>query len=294
MTDAGPLISRLDKLVDRIEQLLPEAAAGPVDWSAPAYRWISRPAGGALQAISRIAPISLDDLCHIAAQKSDLERNTRQFVAGLPANNALLWGPRGTGKSSLVRALLHRFAADGLRVVEVTTDALDDIHEICHQLSSRPERFVLFCDDLSFDGADPSYKALKAALDGSLQQLPDNVLIYATSNRRHLLPETMADNVDTTITEGELHYGDAVEEKISLSERFGLWVSFHSFRQEAYLDIVAHSLARLGVTDYPRDTVRREALRWALQHGSRSGRAAWQFARDYAGRTRLEPPPSDA
>ena len=286
MTDAGPLITRLEQLLDRVEPLLP-AAPEPVDWQAPAFRWLRRPAGGVLRGVHRIAPTALADLCHVDDQKAQLERNTRQFVAGLPANNALLWGPRGTGKSSLVRALANDIREQGLRIVEVTPDALGDIHEICDLLAERPERFILFCDDLSFDSADPSYKALKAALDGSLQQLPDNVLIYATSNRRHLLPESIADNVDTTVAENELHYGDAVEEKISLSERFGLWVSFHPFRQEAYLDIVAHSLARLGVSGYPQDTVRREALRWALQHGSRSGRAAWQFARDYAGRSKL-------
>jgi uncharacterized protein len=216
-----------------------------------------------------------------------LERNTRQFLKGLPANNALLWGSRGTGKSSLLRALLTRYAPEGLRIVQVEAHELVSLPDIVEPLRERPERFIIFADDLSFEADDPGYKALKAALDGALEGTPENVLIYATSNRRHLMPERMVDNLEARRVDDEIHPGEAVEEKISLSERFGLWVSFHPFNQDQYLEVVSHWLRRLGAT--PSAESRAEALRYALLRGSRSGRVAWQFARDWAGRQGLEP-----
>ncbi|RFA24805.1 AAA family ATPase [Alkalilimnicola ehrlichii] len=286
-TKLNHLVSRAEDLLSRLESILPPAPAS-IDWSAPAFRWEPRRSGGFLRAIPRPHRIRLSELHNIERQKTLLDRNTRQFLAGLPANNALLWGSRGTGKSSLVKALLTEYSERGLRVIEVDKQHLVELPVIIDLLEKRPERFILFCDDLSFEADDPSYKTLKAILDGSLSAAPDNVLIYATSNRRHLLPEYMADNEQTRIYEGEIHHGEAVEEKISLSERFGLWVSFYPFDQDAYLDIVFGWLERLGVeTQQAGAEIRAEALRFALARGSRSGRVAWQFARDWAGRTAL-------
>ncbi len=274
------LIARLDALLDRVESLLP-ASHGAPDWNALAFRW-RKP--GFLQAVRHPHRHELDDLLNIDAQKAKLIQNTRQFVAGHAANNVLLSGSRGTGKSSLVKALLHRFADEGLRLIEVERQDLIDLPEIVDPLYDRPERFILFTDDLSFEANEPSYKALKAMLDGSIAATPDNVLIYATSNRRHLMPEYQRENLEARYVEGEIHHGEAVEEKISLSERFGLWVSFHPFNQEQYLRAVRHWLQRLDAPSRNVDTMRDEALRWALQRGSRSGRVAYQFARDWAGR----------
>ncbi|OBS09767.1 ATP-binding protein [Acidihalobacter prosperus] len=282
MTDIDRLFSRLDALLDRLEPLLP-AATPETDWDAVAFRW-RRP--GYLQPVRHPQLIEPDALLGIERQKSLLARNTAQFVRGLPANNALLWGSRGTGKSSLIRAMLEQFAGEGLRLIEVERRDLADLPEIVEPLYERPERFVIFSDDLSFEADDPSYKALKATLDGSVAAAPDNVLIYATSNRRHLLPEYQRDNLDTRVADGEIHHGEAVEEKISLSERFGLWIGFHAFRQEDYLGIVYHTLQRMQVA-FDEETVRPEALRFALERGSRSGRVAAQFARDWAGRNAL-------
>lgn len=217
-------------------------------------------------------------------QKQEISRNTRQFVAGKSANNVLLWGSRGTGKSSLIKAILHQYADQGLRLVEVEKSDLIDLPEIVEQFYQRPERFILFCDDLSFEADDASYKSLKAVLDGSIAAPPENVLIYATSNRRHLLPEYLRENLETRVVEGEIHHGEGVEEKISLSERFGLWLSFYPFNQEEYLHIVDHWLATLGAATTHDPATRSAALQWALQRGSRSGRVALQFARDWAGR----------
>ena len=216
-----------------------------------------------------------------------MDLNARQFLAGRPCNNVLLWGARGTGKSSLIKALLNEHADRGLRLIEVDKHDLIDLPDIVESLFERPERFLLYCDDLSFEANDPSYKALKAMLDGSISTAPDNVLLCATSNRRHLLPEYLRENQDTQIVEGELHHGEAVEEKISLSERFGLWLSFHPFGQDDYLAIVAHWLEQLGWPAGLDGAAHEEALRWALQRGSRSGRVAWQFARDWVGRNGL-------
>jgi uncharacterized protein len=281
---------RLEVLADRLERLLPPVAE--VDWSAPAFRWRTRQYLGArvgtLEAVHRIAAIEPDDLRHVDAQKEAILRNTEQFVRGLPANNVLLTGARGTGKSSLIRACLVRLRPDGLRLIEVDKHDLVDLPDIVERLGGRSERFILFCDDLSFDEGEGSYKALKAALDGSVAAPPENVLIYATSNRRHLMPEYMRENLDTKYQDdGEIHPGETVEEKVSLSERFGLWLSFYPFRQDDYVDIVAHWLARYGADAALIEAARTEALQFALLRGSRSGRVAMQFARDFAGRHRL-------
>ncbi len=286
------LESRLVDLLRRAEPLLPPAVDA-IDWSAPAFRWRRRRYLGVelgrLEPVVRIARIAADDLQHVDAQKQALLRNTEQFVHGLPANNVLLTGARGTGKSSLIRACLARWVDDGLRLIEVDKDDLVDLAEIVAQVARRPERFILFCDDLSFEEGEGGYKALKAALDGSIAAPGDNVLIYATSNRRHLMPETMRDNLAAKYdADGELHPGEAVEEKISLSERFGLWLSFYPFRQDDYLDIVAYWLGQLGADAEAIAAARTEALQFALQRGSRSGRVALQFARDHAGRLALE------
>ena len=282
MNDA--LIDRLDALLTRVERLLPPGVPEP-DWTgAIAWRWRRRNGRGHLEPVRHPHNLHLAQLRNIDRQKSLLVANTRQFVEGRPANNALLWGSRGTGKSSLVKALLTDYADRGLRLVEVDKDDLIDLPDIVDALWGRQERFLVFTDDLSFEAGDGSYKALKAMLDGSVSAAPDNVLIYATSNRRHLLPEFMTDNDDSRNVDGEIHHGEAVEEKISLSERFGLWVSFHPFDQEAYLDIVRHWLSTLQADLSDPTAIRSEALRYALTRGSRSGRVAWQFARDWAGR----------
>ena len=283
------LIERLEELLRRLDLLLPSPAA--VDWSAHAFQWRRRAYLGAtvgqLVPVRNVASIQPQDLMHVDAQKQAILRNTEQFVRGLAANNVLLTGARGTGKSSLVRACLARYADDGLRLIEVDPHDLIDLPDIVACLAGRPERFVLFCDDLSFEPSDASYKALKAALDGSLSGPGDNALIYATSNRRHLMPEFMRENLDAGYAaDGELHPGESTEEKVSLSERFGLWLSFYPFRQEDFLDIVEHWLARFGV-DPAAATARAEALQFALARGSRSGRVAQQFARDFAGRAGL-------
>ena len=281
------ILQRTEYLLDRVEALLPPPPSAP-DWSRLAFRWRADTRGGHLEAVPHPHRLRLGDLRNIDRQREALERNTRQFLAGLPANNALLWGSRGTGKSSLIKALLTAYANDGLRLIEVEPAHLVDLPDIVRLLDGRPERFLLFCDDLSFEGDDSSYKALKAVLDGSVAAPPENVLIYATSNRRHLLPEYMSDNERSHMVDGEIHHGEAVEEKISLSERFGLWLSFHPFRQDDYLDICFGWLATLETPIEDRETVRMEALRYALERGSRSGRVAWQFARDWAGRKGLE------
>ncbi len=285
--DSDRLLSRLEQILSRVESLVPRAPSA-MDWSARAFRWRRSGSGSFLQPIAHPHRIRLRDLCEIDRQKSEADRNTRQFVAGLPANNVLLSGSRGTGKSSLIKALLGEYADAGLRLVEVDKLDLMDLPDIVEKLQGRPERFILYCDDLSFEGDDSSYKALKAVLDGTLSAPPDNVLIYATSNRRHLMPEYMSDNLQATQSDGEIHHAEAVEEKISLSERFGLWLSFYPFNQDAFLHIVYHWLERFSALPEDRDEVRARALRWALGRGSRSGRIAYQFARDWAGRSRLD------
>ena len=279
------LLERAEQLMARIESVLPQAMQAP-DWSAAvAWRYRKRSSGhGALEPVRHVGAMRLSDLQEIDGQKEKIQRNTLQFVQGLPANNVLLTGARGTGKSSLIRACLNEYAPLGLRLIEVDKTELIDLPDIVDVVSERPERFIVFCDDLSFEDGEPGYKALKSILDGSVSAASPNVLIYATSNRRHLLPEYMKENLTYTHTaDGEVHPGEVVEEKISLSERFGLWVSFYPFSQDEYLTIVAQWLSSFGVPDNDIKAARPQALVWALERGSRSGRVAYQFARDYAG-----------
>jgi predicted AAA+ superfamily ATPase len=279
------LIGRAEALLARLEAVLPHPPAAP-DWSASiAFRYRKRGGSGALEPVRHVATIRLADLVEVEPQKERLLRNTAQFVAGHGANNVLLTGARGTGKSSLIKACLNEFAPQGLRLIEVDKTDLVDLPDLVDLVAGRPERFVVFCDDLSFDEGEPGYKALKSILDGSVSQASENVLIYATSNRRHLLPEYMKENLTYTHTEdGEVHPGEVVEEKISLSERFGLWVSFYPFTQDEYLAIVAQWLHGFGVDAAAIVAARQESLVWALERGSRSGRVAFQFAKDYSGR----------
>ena len=280
------LMARAEQLIARIESVLPQPLTAP-DWNAAiAWRYRKRSSGhGTLEPVRHVALMQLDDLKEIDGQKQKIERNTRQFVEGRTANNVLLTGARGTGKSSLIKACLHAYAPQGLRLIEVDKADLTDLPDIVDVVSDRPEKFVVFCDDLSFDEGEPGYKALKSILDGSIAAATPNVLVYATSNRRHLLPEYMKDNLSYTHTDdGEVHPGEVIEEKISLSERFGLWVSFYPFSQDEYLAIVAQWLSSLGVDAEAIAAARAQALVWALERGSRSGRVAYQFARDFAGR----------
>ena len=280
------LIERAEQLIARIESVLPQPLAAP-DWSAAiAWRYRKRSSGhGTLEPVRHVAAMRLEDLQEIDGQKEKIQRNTEQFVRGLPANNVLLTGARGTGKSSLIKACLNAYAPQGLRLIEVDKADLTDLPDIVDVVAGRPEYFIVFCDDLSFEDGEPGYKALKSILDGSVAAATPNVLIYATSNRRHLLPEYMRENLTYTHTDdGEVHPGEGVEEKISLSERLGLWVSFYPFSQDEYLAIAGQWLASFGLDAAAIAGARAEALVWALERGSRSGRVAYQFARDYAGR----------
>ena len=280
------LLHRAEVLLARIEAVLPQPLHAP-DWQASvAFRYRKRSSGhGVLEPVRHIGSMSLDDLKEIDQQKEKIQRNTLQFLQGLPANNVLLTGARGTGKSSLVKACLNTYASQGLRLIEVDKHDMMDLPDIIDVVAARPEKFMVFCDDLSFDEGEPGYKALKSILDGTVAAASPNVLIYATSNRRHLLPEYMKDNLSYTHTEdGEVHPGEVIEEKISLSERFGLWVSFYPFSQDEYLHIVDQWLQSLGVAKDASAKAHPEALIWALERGSRSGRVAYQFARDFAGR----------
>ena len=279
------LLRRAEQLIDRIEAVLPGVLGQP-DWAASfAFRYRKRSNGhGVLEPVRQLAAMRLDDLCEIEIQKDKIRRNTLQFVEGKPANNVLLTGARGTGKSSLIKACLNEFGPRGLRLIEVDKADLTDLADIVDVVAQRPEKFIVFCDDLSFEDGESGYKALKSVLDGSVSATSANVLIYATSNRRHLLPEYMAENLSYKHTaDGEVHPGEVVEEKISLSERFGLWVSFYPFNQAEYLQIVAQWLASFAVPQSAIEAAKPEALVWALERGSRSGRVAWQFAKNYAG-----------
>ena len=285
------LLERAVLMLERLERVLPQALSQP-DWNeAVAWRYRKRASGhGVLEGVRHVSDMQLNDLQEIDGQKEKLQQNTLQFVQGLPANNVLLTGSRGTGKSSLIKACLNAYAAQGLRLIEVDKDDLTDLPDIVDVVAGRPEKFIIFCDDLSFEDGEGGYKALKSILDGSVAAATPNVLIYATSNRRHLLPETMKENLSYTHTEdGEVHPGEAVEEKISLSERFGLWVSFYPFSQDEYLSVVWQWLSAYGVPDSEFDTARPQALVWALERGSRSGRVAYQFARHYAGNRDANP-----
>ncbi|MCF7984893.1 MAG: ATP-binding protein [Thiohalocapsa sp.] len=276
------LLTRGEALLERVEQWLPRGQ--PPDWSAEAWRWRKTGARGHLEAVHRPHRLLLADLVCIDAQRDEIDRNTRQFLAGAGANNVLLWGARGTGKSSLIKALFNTYRDAGLRLIEIDKDDLIDLPDVLDVVRDRPERFILYCDDLSFEAGESAYKALKAVLDGSISAPPDNLLIYATSNRRHLLPEFQQENRESRMVDGEIHFGEGVEEKISLSDRFGLWLSFYPFNQAQYLEVCRHWLERLGAPVSDADAVERAALQWALRRGSRSGRTAWQFARDWAGR----------
>lgn len=277
------LLHRAEAVLGRLEACLPPVPPLP-DWHAAiAWRWRRSRSHGFLQPIRQPHRITLADLDCIDEQKIRVTANTRQFVIGRPANNVLLTGARGSGKSSLVKAMLHEFSGKGLRLIEVDKDDLVDLPDIVDLIAGRPERFIIFCDDLSFSAGESSYKALKSALDGSLAAPPDNVLIYATSNRRHLMPEYFSENLESHRVGDEIHPGEAMEEKISLSERFGLWISFYPFDQDDYLAIVKHWLHHFGISS-DNESIEREALNWALARGSRSGRVAWQFAKDWAAR----------
>jgi predicted AAA+ superfamily ATPase len=284
MSDLSHLIARAERVLAQLEAYLPPAPP-EIDWDAHAYRWRKRGSRGWLDTVRHVAHMQLEDLQHIDRQKGVIDRNTRQFLEKKPANNVLMTGARGTGKSSLVKAMLTAYADQGLRLIEVDKSDLADLPDIVELVARRPERYIVFCDDLSFEEGEAGYKALKSVLDGSVSAGGENVLIYATSNRRHLMPEYMSENLQAKHQpDGEIHPGETVEEKISLSERFGLWLSFYPFRQDDYLDIVYHWLAELGC---PREHIaesRTEALQWTLERGSRSGRVAYQFARDWAAR----------
>ena len=278
----------LEQLLQRLNEWMPRQLTED-DWnSAVAFRWRRKDTLfgklGYLQAVKHTSNISFDDLQHIDRQKNQIYSNTKHFVEGKPANNVLLTGARGTGKSSLIKASLNEFSGKGLRLVEVDKEHLTDLGDLTDILANRSERFIIFCDDLSFEDGESGYKSLKSALDGSVAAQVDNILIYATSNRRHLLPEYMKDNESYRHTsDGEIHPGEVVEEKISLSERFGLWISFYPPKQDEYLDMVAHWLNHFGLNHQKIEAAKSEALIWALERGSRSGRVAWQFARHWAG-----------
>ena len=285
-------LQRAEGVLQRIEPLLP-AERVELDWQQViAARWQREGRAGYLQPLKVSLDLSLDDLVGVDAQREQLARNTRQFVAGLPANHALLWGARGTGKSSLVRALLAEHARGGLRLIEIERDHLADLPRVVDALIGLPQRFVLFCDDLSFESGEGDYRVLKSVLDGSLERAPDNVLLYATSNRRHLLPEKESDNLDSRMVDGELHPSEAIEDKIALSDRFGLWISFYPFTQEHFLAVVRHWITALarqaGLQWQWSHELEVLAIRWALGRGNRNGRCAYQFARSWVGQQLLE------
>jgi predicted AAA+ superfamily ATPase len=288
MSEIEPLLAAAESLIARLDRVIPAAPAEPEWEGATAFRWRGLQHPRCLQAITRPHAPALADMQCIERQKSELVRNTRQFLQGLSCNNVLLWGSRGTGKSSLIKALLKEYSDAGLKLIEVDKHDLIDLPDILDQLEGRDGHCILFCDDLSFTADEPSYKTLKAVLDGSLSALPDNMLIYATSNRRHLLPEFSEENLQAGHHEGEIHPAESVEERISLSDRFGLWLAFHPFSQDEYLQVVRYWLEKLGSPSAGWEPIRKEALRWALRRGSRSGRTAWQFARDWSGKTQLE------
>lgn len=281
------LLERVDRLAQRLEPLLP-VEAPTIDWTTTlAARWQRQGRSGSLQPLRVSLDVRLDDLLGVDAQREQLARNTRQFVAGVPANHALLWGARGAGKSSLVRALLAEHWLAGLRLVEIERDHLADLPRVVEQLNGQSQRFVLFCDDLSFEAGEGEYRVLKSVLDGSLERAPDNVLLYATSNRRHLVPERQSDNDHWERVDGELHPSEAVEDKIALSDRFGLWLSFYPFTQDHYLTVVRHWIGVLasqaGLEWAWDETVEKAAIRWATGRGNRNGRCAYQFARQWVG-----------
>lgn len=288
MSDTENIIKRLDEILDRIEPFIPTLPTKTTDFTGGAYYWKSYGQSGYFQKIERPTNYCLEDLHCIDRQKQLIDRNTQQFMANLPSNNVLLWGPKGTGKSSLIKALLSEYQEKGLNLIEVEREDLRDLRAIIEQLSNKKGHFILYCDDLSFEADDASYKALKVVLDGSLSNTSENILIYATSNRRHLLPEYMSDNVASKNINNELHLNETIEEKISLSERFGIWLSFHPFNQGEYLEIVDYWLKKLDIDISNNESVKKASLKWALERGSRSGRSAWQFAKDWTGQQQLK------
>jgi predicted AAA+ superfamily ATPase len=285
-------VDKLEKAIDRAEALIAKLEAlfhepsRPVDWKAIAWRWVMQGGHGHLEAVSHPHQISLDHIQFVDAQKAEIVRNTRQFLAGLPANHVLLTGARGTGKSSLIKALLNAYAKDGLRLIEVERQDLVHLDQIVELVRNRQEKFIIFCDDLTFEANDTGYKALKVALDGSIAGNSDNVLIYATSNRKNLMPELMADNEPLLGANGEIRPFETIDEKVALAERFGLWLSFYSFDQDEYLKICEGWLATFNVPW--NEAASRAALSFSHTRGMRSGRVAYQFARDYAGRLGLK------
>ena len=284
MTTDDEFFTRANALLDHIEKLIPDNKAVIDTGSSNAFRWQVAGLNKFLAPVKNTSGIRLADLQCIDRQKQEIDRNTRQFLQNLPANHALLWGPRGTGKSSLIKALLNEYKDNDLCLIEMETQDLPDLPLVVEQLAGRSEHFLIFCDDLSFEANDPSYKAIKVVIDGSISNTPDNVLIYATSNRRHLMPEYMSENLQSKMIEGELHLDESIEEKISLSERFGLWLAFHPFNQDDYLAIVDYWMSKTDINITDTENAHQAALKWALEHGSRSGRAASQFVRDWVGR----------
>ena len=286
------VVEQLERVLSSVEQLLPKAVE-PIDWETTwAANWRRHSFSGYLEPIEEIEKTQLEDLVGIDRQKQILEKNTRQFLRDYPANNVLLWGSRGTGKSSVVRALLNRYAKQGLRIVQIDRNDLDFLPDIFAQIGRQPYRYILLCDDLSFEPNDPGYKILKSVLDGSVYASPKNVLIYVTSNRRHLLPEFHTDNLGAKMVNDEIHHGESVEEKISLSDRFGLWLSFYVFKQDLYLEIVQRTIARLciehGVEPHWDEALAQAAVKWSHEKSKRCGRTALQFARHWLGQHLLD------
>ena len=288
MSDTERILKRIDKMLDRIEPLFPVIPDTVNHFEGGAFIWQRVAQRGIIEAIPDISPIHLDDLQCIDQQKKLINDNTRQFLKGFPANHVLLWGPKGTGKSSLIKALINEYQQQGLNLIEVDRQELISLNDIINTLRDKSARFILYCDDLSFEADDPGYKTVKVALDGSLRAVPENMLIYATSNRRHLLPEHMQDNVSSEMVKDDLHLGDTIEEKISLSERFGIWLSFHPFNQKQYLSIVDYWLAHYSMNADENKEIHKAACKWALGRGSRSGRTAMQFVRYRAGQQQLQ------
>lgn len=286
------VVAQLERVLASLEQLLP-VAVGPVDWHAcHAANWRRHAFSGYLEPVERITETRLDDLLGIDEQKATVEENTRQFLKGYPANNVLLWGSRGTGKSSLVRALLNNYAPQGLRVIQVDKEDLIHLPGIFSAIKGQPYKFILLCDDLSFEHGELTYKMLKSALDGSVYAAPENVLIYVTSNRRYLIPEYPTDNLGSKLVNGEVHHGEAIEEKISLSDRFGLWVAFHVFSQDHYLRVARQCVETLcreqGVPSRWSEEARKAAVKWSHDKTKRCGRTALQFANHWVGRDLLK------
>ena len=286
------LKTQLQRVLASVEQLLPKSA-DKVDWSQSwAANWRRYSFAGYLEAINELDSVTLDDLLGIDKQKQILDENTRQFVQGFPSNNVLLWGTRGTGKSTLVRALLNAYAEQGLRVIQVDKDDLINLADIFAAIKGEIYRFIILCDDLSFEPGESSYKVLKSALDGAVYASPENVRFYVTSNRRHLLPEYETDNLGFKMVNNELHAGEGVEEKTSLSDRFGLWVPFHLFRQDQYLDLVSQLIKKYAFEHHidiaVDDELLTAALKWSHEKSKRCGRTALQFSRYWVGQQLLK------